>query len=100
MNIIKALMNIRPGAMWDLEGTTYEGLVWKDDSPKPTKKEVDDELLRLVDEYKKTEYQRSRKTEYPNIEEQLDMLYWDKINGTDNWVSSIQKIKQKYPKNS
>ena len=25
------------------------------------------------------------------------MLYWDKINGTNNWVDSISKVKEKYP---
>ena len=26
------------------------------------------------------------------------MIYWDKINGTNNWVDSITKVKEKYPK--
>ena len=36
--------------------------------------------------------------EYPSIEDQLDMIYWDKINGTDNWVKTITKIKSNQPK--
>jgi hypothetical protein len=42
--------------------------------------------------------QRKRDEEYPGIKDQLDMLYWDKINGTNNWVDSITKVKEKYPK--
>jgi len=51
-------------------------------------------------EYAATEYQRRRKEVYPDIREQLDMLYWDKVNGTDNWTQTIQAIKEKYPKNN
>jgi hypothetical protein len=33
---------IRPGAQWSLDGDLYEGLTWLDDSPKPTKKTLDE----------------------------------------------------------
>jgi|TARA_R100001443_G_scaffold115799_2_gene134413 hypothetical protein len=35
---------------------------------------------------------------YPPIEEQLDMLYWDKVNGTENWKAAIDKVKADTPK--
>jgi len=31
-----------PGAQWSLNGDNYAGLTWLDDSPKPTKKTLDD----------------------------------------------------------
>lgn len=40
----------------------------------------------------------ARKAEYPSIEDQLDMLYWDKINGTNVWENTISRIKKRYPK--
>ena len=43
-------------------------------------------------------YSEQRRKAYPHLEEQLDMLYWDKINGTDNWGNKITEIKTKYPK--
>ncbi len=43
-------------------------------------------------------YIAARKSEYPSIQDQLDMLYWDKINGTNNWQDKITEIKEKYPK--
>lgn len=43
-------------------------------------------------------YCELRAEEYPELKDQLDMLYWDKINGTDNWVQAITAIKQKYSK--
>ena len=43
-------------------------------------------------------YQEKRQEEYPPIPEQLDMIYWDKVNGTNLWVETITQIKAKYPK--
>lgn len=66
--------------------------------------ETDKEYILLNGEYKlkdesKTEIALiNRVAEYPSINEQLDMLYWDKINGTNNWEELITNIKTKYPK--
>jgi hypothetical protein len=39
----EAVLNaIRPGTQWALEGNDYSGLIWLDESPKPTKKTLDD----------------------------------------------------------
>ncbi len=43
-------------------------------------------------------YQEKRLAEYPAIGEQLDMIYWDSVNGTAAWVDKITEIKEKYPK--
>lgn len=43
-------------------------------------------------------YVELRLAEYPSISNQLDMIYWDKVNGTNDWVETIKLIKQKYPK--
>jgi len=52
----------------------------------------------LVTEYNSKQYQRDRAKDYPSIQEQLDMQYWDKINGTNKWQQAINAVKQKYPK--
>ena len=49
-------------------------------------------------EYDANEYQRERATAYPSIQEQLDMQYWDKVNGTTNWEDAIAKVKSDNPK--
>jgi len=43
-------------------------------------------------------YAELRAGEYPSREDQFDMMYWDKINGTTTWEDTIQAIKDKYPK--
>jgi len=60
--------------------------------------EVLAEQQRLQTEYDNNQYQRDRANDYPPIEEQLDMQYWDKINGTNNWETMIAEIKARYPK--
>ena len=43
-------------------------------------------------------YADHRATEYPTIEEQLDMQYWDSVNGTTTWKDTIQSVKDAHPK--
>ena len=44
------------------------------------------------------DYATLRSQEYPSQEEQLDLMYWDKVNGTTTWEDTIQAIKEQYPK--
>ena len=44
------------------------------------------------------QYDELRASEYPSREDQLDMMYWDKVNGTTTWEDTIKAIKDKYPK--
>ena len=39
-------------------------------------------------------YEVLRKQAYPSIEEQLDMQYWDSVNGTNTWKDAIAKVKK------
>lgn len=41
------------------------------------------------------EYKEKRQAEYPSIEDQLDDLYH---NGIDGWKETIKAVKDKYPK--
>ena len=43
-------------------------------------------------------YAELRAAEYPDMATQLDMQYWDNINGTTTWQDTIDAIKAKYPK--
>lgn len=43
-------------------------------------------------------YSQKRLGEYPSIQEQLDMQYWDLVNGTTTWQDAINAVKAKYPK--
>ena len=43
-------------------------------------------------------YKTDRATSYPSIQDQLDMQYWDKKNGTTTWVDAVAKVKSDNPK--
>jgi hypothetical protein len=49
-------------------------------------------------EVKELTYAEKRSLEYPTIQDQLDMIYWDSVNGTSLWIEKIAEIKGKYPK--
>ena len=44
------------------------------------------------------DYVTLRVQEYPSLQEQEDMKYWDEINGTTVWRDTITAIKERYPK--
>ena len=65
---------------------------------------TEEELLALnakhvsAADLKNAEAINSRKVEYPSIEDQLDMQYWDSVRGTTTWRVAIAKVKNDYPK--
>ena len=60
--------------------------------------EISTELNLLTTAYNDKEYQRTRAENYPSIQEQLDMQYWDNVNGTTTWKDAIAEIKLNNPK--
>lgn len=96
-SIADALISLRPGAVWTLEGNDYENIWWSDENefPPPTKEEVLTEAQRLQQEYENNQYQRDRAKEYPSIQDQLDLLYH---KGYDGWKEEINKVKENHPK--
>lgn len=45
-----AIINLRPNAKWQMTNNNYDELVWLDkEQSKPTKKEVDNEILKLIE---------------------------------------------------
>ena len=93
---IDAILSLVPGAQVTVRGEDVE---WAVPAIAPvTEAQIDAELARLQAEYEAKEYQRERASAYPSIQEQLDLLYWDKVNGTDNWEQAIAAVKAEYPK--
>lgn len=99
IGIPDVLYKYYPNAVWRFQGNddlNYEGLVWEcEDILLPTKEELFEKIELLKEEIKNTQYQRDRASEYPSIENQLDLLYHE---GYDGWKEEINKVKEKYPK--
>ena len=43
-------------------------------------------------------FDMKRQFAYPSIGEQLDMQYWDAVNGTTTWKDAIAQVKADNPK--
>lgn len=101
--IDKALFRLRPNSQWILNGDDYSGLEWLDTTQtKPTKKQILAEIEKIKLEYEATEYQRIRAKEYPNIADQLDMLWHaidtNTLNKTSDFYLAIKAVKDANPK--
>ena len=95
MTIQKAILSINP----DAEFTTRDNQIELHNGTTPIPaNEILAKQQELITEYNSNQYQRDRAKDYPSIQEQLDMQYWDKINGTNKWQQAINAVKQKYPK--
>lgn len=99
-DVAAALRSLVPGCKYIVENNTYAGITWTDENeqPCPSEEAVISEMARLQQLWQNNLYQRQRAKEYPSIQAQLDMQYWDSINGTTNWADAVQAVKNKYPK--
>ena len=43
-------------------------------------------------------YIKARQDAYGSIADQLDVMYWDKVNGTNTWKDHIAQVKSDNPK--
>ena len=45
-----------------------------------------------------TQYIKNRAKQYASLQDQLDMQYWDSVNGTTTWKDHVAKVKSDNPK--
>ena len=96
--IIKAIQKINPDAEVSVSGNDIDTIVWENGTTPIPVADIEAKMVELQAEYDANQYQRDRATAYPTIQEQLDMQYWDKVNGTTNWQTAIAKVKADNPK--
>jgi hypothetical protein len=99
ITITDAIKSLCPEAQFSIVDNAYSKLTWLSSTiGQPSEIEIQLEISRLQELAQLNEYKKIRKAAYPSIEEQLDMIYWDKVNGTNLWQESIDSVKQQYPK--
>ena len=83
-----------------VKGNTYYTLIEESQFYQQFIQDVAEQGIEIVEgpDIIEPDYATLRSQEYPSREEQLDMMYWDKVNGTTVWEDTIQAIKDKYPK--
>jgi len=58
---------------------------------------AENERTRQLDE-EANGYKTDRQSAYASIQDQLDMMYWDNVNGTTVWKDHIAQVKSDNPK--
>ena len=82
-----------------VSGTTDgTNVVYHDDQTPPTEEAIQAKLTELQADYDSKQYQRDRASQYPSIQDQLDMQYHDSVNGTTTWKDAVAKVKADNPK--
>ena len=59
---------------------------------------VDAARVTLDAEKAAVKYKTDRADTYASIPDQLDMQYWDAVNGTTTWKDHVAKVKSENPK--
>jgi hypothetical protein len=93
MNLHKAILTIHNNVV-TINGNTQETIVATDKDGN----EVSINWTSVNAWTDPDQYKINRATEYPSIQEQLDMQYWDNVNGTTTWKDAIAKVKSDNPK--
>jgi hypothetical protein len=96
--IINSILAINSNAQVTLRGDDINSIEWHNGTTPIPANEILAKQQELITEYNSKKYQRDRAVAYPSLADQLDMQYWDKINGTNNWQDAINAVKAKYPK--
>jgi DNA-binding transcriptional regulator YbjK len=91
------LNSIRPGTQWAI-GETYESMIWLDDSPKPTKKTLDDAWPQVQSQLEHDRIEAQRRARY---QAETDGLYFAAMREDTPtlaaWIAAVDKIKADLP---
>ena len=95
--IDKAILKINPNAEFTINSDDINQITWLNGTTPIPKADIEAKMVEVQADYDAKQYQRDRV--YPSIGEQLDMQYWDKVNGTTTWKDAVAKVKSDNPKN-
>jgi len=92
----QAICNLYPNlSLIDDDGVVWEGADWRNF----TKVALDEAAIAAeITRLQGLEYQRTRAYAYPSIQDQLDMLYHDAVDGTTTWQEAVAAVKAAHPK--
>ena len=101
-SIIQAILKINPNAEVSISADDINTIVWENGTTPISEADILSKQKELVTTYENNAYQRSRAVEYPEIKEQLDLLYKDMLadkgDKTGAWFAAVKAVKDKYPK--
>jgi hypothetical protein len=91
------LQSIRPAALWSLDGNDYAGLTWLDDSPKPTKKTLDDAWPQVQWQLEHDRIEAERRARY---QAETDGMFFEAQrdgSNLDAWKAATAQIRADLP---
>jgi hypothetical protein len=97
MDIAMILTKKFAGALWSLNGDEYAGLEWFDDSPKPTKKQLEALWPEVQYETVRAAVQAERQAAYIRDADPLFFGYQRGENTEQEWLDAVQAVKDAHP---
>ena len=95
-DIVLAVRKINPNAELVVKDNDINQITWLNGTTPIPKADIEAKMVEVQADYDAKQYQRDRV--YPSIQEQLDMQYWDSVNGTTTWKDAVAKVKSDNPK--
>ena len=104
-NIIKAVLKINPNAELSVSDNDINTIVWENGTTPIPKADIEAKMNEMANEPEQSNYAQQRRNAYPEIGDQLDML-WHSIDQDAelkqkyfDFYQAIKSVKVKYPKN-
>lgn len=99
MDIKITLEYLRPGAAWSLSGNEYAGLDWLDESPKPTKAELEEAwpAANYANEYNKVSLARQAAYSAPGGSDGIFFQFQRGAKTEHEWLDAVAAIDARFP---
>ena len=99
MDIALILTDKYPDTIWSLDGDTYEGLTWLDDSPKPTKKALEAAWPEVQHARAVARIRLERHAAYaaPDGADAIFLQYQRGDATEQEWLDAVQAVKDAHP---
>ena len=81
-----------------IKNNDFDSIVWANPEQAVSQEVLNAKVAEMQSAEDAIQYKKDRADQYPSIQEQLDMQYWDAVNGTNKWQEAIAKVKTDNPK--
>ena len=92
-----AIQALNPSAKFRVVDDSVDKIEWLYGTTPISKSSIEAKIAEQQTAYD-NDYVRKRQEAYPGVWEQLDMIYWDQVNGTTKFKDAIAKVKADNPK--